>query len=79
MTTPALITTLPVNALTNKLPANVPNSIARNALFYSFVLFLIVSLIPFTSYADSSSDLTIFIISFISSFELIHSFVQPNP
>ena len=59
---PALITSFPVNALPNKLAANVPNSIGRNPPFCSFVSLLIISLIPFTSYRDFSSDLTIFII-----------------
>ena len=54
----ALITPFPVNALPNKLAANVPNSIGRNPCFCYFVSFLIVLVIPFTINPDSSSDLT---------------------
>ena len=66
----ALITPLPVNALPNILAVNVPNSILKNLPFCYFVSFLIVSLIPFTSNPDSSSDLTILII-FPILFEII--------
>ena len=56
----------------NKLAFKVSNSIPRNPffLFYSFIL--IVSLTPFINKLDSSSDLTIFIISFIFPYEIIH-------
>ena len=47
----AFITLFLVNALSNKLAANVPNSIKRNTPF--FLLFLIISLIHFTSNPDS--------------------------
>ena len=67
----ALITPLPVNALPDILEVNVPNSIEKNLSFCYFVPFLIVSLIPFTSNPDSSSDLTILIIFSISSFEIV--------
>ena len=79
MPSPALITSLPVNALPNKLVANVPNIVGRNPPFYPFVSFLIVSLIPFTSNPDSSNDLTIFIISSLSSFKFINVDVRPDP
>ena len=75
---PALITPFPVNALPNKLSANVPNNIGRNPPFCSFLSFLIVSLTPFTSNPDFSSYLTIFIKSSISSFEIINS-LAPDP
>ena len=77
MSSPALITPLLVNALPNTLAANVPN-IGRNPLFCSFVSFLIVSLIPFTNNLDYTSNLTTFIISTISSFEIINA-VVPDP
>ena len=77
MSSPALITPLLLNALPNTLAANVPN-IGRNPLFCSFVSFLIVSLIPFTNNLDYTSDLTTFIISTISSFEIINA-VVPDP
>ena len=65
---PALITPLLVNALPNILAANIPTNIGRNPTF--FASFLIVSLNPFISYPDLSSDLIIFIISSISSLEI---------
>ena len=65
---PALITPFPAKAFPNTLAANFPTNIERNPPFYSFILFLIVSLIPFTSNPDSSIDLNIFITSFVSSF-----------
>ena len=77
VSSPALITPLLVTALPNTLAANVPN-IGRNPLFCSFVSFLIVSLIPFTNNLGYTSDLTTFIISTISSFEIINA-VVPDP
>ena len=74
---PALITPLLVNALPKTRAANVPN-IGRNPPFCSFVSFLIVSLIPFNNNLDYTSDLTTFIISTISSFEIINA-VVPYP
>ena len=49
----------------------------RNPSFLSFASFSIVSLTPFTNKPDSSGDLTLFMISSISSFENIN--VVPNP
>ena len=68
---PDLITPRPVNTLPNKLVANIP----ENLPFCCFALFLIVSLIPFDSNSDSSSDLIVFKISYISLFEIIHAVV----
>ena len=59
-----------------KLAANVPSGVGRNLPFCSFVSFLIISLIPFTINPHSSSDLTIFIISSISSFEIINPVIR---
>ena len=72
---PALITphSTPRNEILNILAANVPNKIGRNPPFCYFISFLIVSLIPFISNLDSSSDLTIFIKSSISSIEIINA------
>ena len=53
------------------------NNILRNPPFCYFVLFLVISLTPFINKSDSSSDLTIFMISLISSFEII-SVVTPD-
>ena len=81
MPSPALITPFPVNALPNKLAANVPNSIETNPPFCSFASYLIVPLIPFINNPDSSSGLTIFFIS-SSSFEIINAAVReglPDP
>ena len=47
-------------------------------LFCSFASILILSLIPFIKNPDSSSDLTIFIMPSISSFEIINA-VVPDP
>ena len=78
MPSPALIAPLPENRFPNKLAPKMPNNIPRSPPFYSFASFLIVSLTPFNNKTDSSSDLTIFIISFISSLEVIN-IVLPNP
>ena len=48
-----------------------PDNIPRNRPFCYFASFLIVSLTPFINKPDSSSDLTISIISFISLFKII--------
>ena len=69
---------LPVNKFSNKLGLKVPNNIPRNPPVYSFVSFLIVSLTPFINKQDLSSDLTTFIISFISPLEIINV-VAPDP
>ena len=68
---PAHITPLPDNIFPNRLAPNVPNSIIRNPPFYSLALFLIVSLTPSNNNQKFSRDLTIFKMSFISSFEII--------
>ena len=72
------IAPLPVNRFPNKLTPNVPNKILKNPPFCYFASFLTVSLMPFTNKPDSSSDLTIFILSFISSFKIINVDV-PDP
>ena len=66
------------NAFPNILAVNVPNSIERNLSSCYFASFLIAAAILFISNPDSSSDLTIFIISFMFSFELINP-VVPDP
>ena len=76
MLSAAFITPLPVNALSKA--ANVPNNIERNPRFCSFASSLIVSLIHFIYNPDFSSNLTIFIMSSISSFEIINA-VLPDP
>ena len=71
MLSPALITPLPVYAFPNILAANVPNNVGRSRPF-SFVSFLVFSLIYFISNPDFSSDLAIFIILSISLLEIIN-------
>ena len=73
----ALIGPLPVKRFPNKLAPKVSNNIPRNYSFCSFASFLIVSLMSFINHPDSSRDLTIFIISFISLLEII-SVVKPD-
>ena len=73
---PALITLFLVNGLPNKLAANIPNNIGRNPPFCSLASLLIVSLIHSVSNPDSSGDLTIFILFFMSSFEITNAAVS---
>ena len=69
---PALIVPLLVNRFPHKLAPKMSNNIPRNHPFCSFASFLIVSLTPLINNPDFSSYLTIFIISFISSLEIIN-------
>ena len=57
------------------LAANVSNNIRKTPPFCCFASFLIVSLISFISNPDYSSEITIFIISFIFSFEIINTLI----
>ena len=75
---PALIVPLPINRFHNKLAPKVPVNIPRNPPFYHFGSFLVISLTSFINKTDFSRDLTIFKISFISSFEIINV-VTPDP
>ena len=68
MPSPVLIVPLPINRFPNKLALKGPNNILRNS----------VLLTPFINKPDSSKDLTIFIISFRSSFNVINV-VTPDP
>ena len=69
---PVVITTFPANMFPNTLAAKVLGNIGINLVFCSFVLCSIFSLIRFIINPYSSSDLTIFFISPISSFEIIN-------
>ena len=69
---PVVITTFPANTFPNTLAAKVLGNIGINLVFCSFVLCSIFSLIRFIINPYSSSDLTIFFISPISSFEIIN-------
>ena len=73
MSSPALIALVLVN-----LAPNMSNNTSRNPRFYSFVSFLNCLLTPFINKPDSSIDLTVFMISFIFSFETINV-VIPDP
>ena len=79
---PAIIIPLPDKTFDNISPikeaAKVPNNILRNHPLYSLVSCWIVSLTPFNNTPEFSRDITIFIISFISSFEII-KVVVPEP
>ena len=76
MSSTAVIVPLLVNIVPNKLPPKVPNKIAINPPFCYFASFLIVSLMPFINKPDSSRDLTIFMILFISSLRVINVVVH---
>ena len=77
VSSPALIVSLPGNRFLNKLAYEAPNNIARNCPFCSFAWFLIVSLMGFINNQGYSSDLIIFMISFISLLE-INNVVLPD-
>ena len=55
----------------NRLAPKVPNNMLKNPPFSSFVSFSIVLATPFINILESSRAWTIFIMSFISSFEII--------
>ena len=66
----ALIVSLSVNKICNKLGPNVPNNLLRNPPFYSFISFCIIWLF-FINKPDSWKGLTIFMIWFICLLEII--------
>ena len=72
MASPALDVPLLFHRFSNKPATNLPNDMLRNPSFCSFASFLIVLLIPFINKPDSSCYWTIFMISFISSFEIVN-------
>ena len=65
-----------VNRSPSKETPKVHRSTDRRAPFCSFASSFIVSLTPFNSIPESSSDLTIFKMPFTSSFEIIKVLVQ---
>ena len=75
---PVLLIALPAKILPNKLAHNVPYNIIINPPLCFLASFLIVSLSPFNNEPESSRDLTILIMSSISSFD-INSVVVPDP
>ena len=68
---PALFIPVPANIFPTKLAPNVPYNILRNPPFCSFALFSFFSLTPYNNKPESSRDLTILIMSSISSFDII--------
>ena len=60
----------------NKVAPKVPNNIPKNLPFCCFVSFLIVLVIHFYKISESSRTWTIFIMSFISLFELLKLLFQ---
>ena len=70
MSSPALITPLPVNRGPNKLAPNVPNNFPRNPIFCYFASLLIILLTSFINKPDSLKD------SFISSYEIVSAVVS---
>ena len=65
------IAPLPVKIFPNRLTPSVPNNILRNRPLCSSASFWIVSLTPSGNKQESSRDLTILIMSLISSFDII--------
>ena len=55
-----------------------PNNIPWNPPFFCFASFVIFSLTPFINQLNSSSDWTIFVISFVSSLKIIYV-ISPDP
>ena len=78
--TPAqpLVTHLPSNIVPNNLAPGVISYMGRNPPFCALALFLFVLLKSFSNKTDSSSNLTNFTLSSISSFEIIIA-VMSNP
>ena len=74
------IAPFPAKVFPNKLAPNVMSNILRNPPFCSFALFWIVSLTPFNNKPESSRDLTILIMSFVSSLDIISvAVLLPDP
>ena len=74
------MTPLPSNIFPSKVALRVAANIPENLPFCCYTSFSIVSLTPFISKPDSSRDLTVFMISFKSSFENANAnVVLPDP
>ena len=76
---PALFIHLPAKVFPSKLAPSVPNDILRNPPFYSLASFWIVLITPFNNKPDSSRNLAILIMSFISSFDMISVVDEGRP
>ena len=66
------------NIFPSKIDPRVPTSVPKKPLSYLFVLFSIVSVTPFSKISECPVAWIIFIITFISSFEVIEVIV-PEP
>ena len=71
-------TPLPVYRFPNNLAPNLPNNILRNPSFLFFCFIFNCFLKPFINKPDSLRDLTIFMISSISSIKTLNA-VVPDP
>ena len=79
MPLPVLIVSILVNRFSNKLAPDVPNNTLKIPPFCSFASFLIVLLTTFIIKSNYLGDLTVFMMPFISSFEIINVIVPyPN-
>ena len=74
---PAVTIPFPAKMFPNRLAPKVHNHLLKNPPFCYFALFLIVFAIPFSKKLECSRAWTIFIISFISSFETIKVVLEP--
>ena len=85
MPRPWLVTIAPLvaNIFPNKPATTVPNNISGSASLYPFVSFLIVPVTPFINQSKSLRDLAIFMIYFISMFDIINVVIHvpevPDP
>ena len=75
---PAFIMLLLVDRFADNIAPKKPKNSPRNSRFCSYASFLFVLLTPFINKSHSSGKLLIFMISFISSLEIIN-FVLPDP
>ena len=69
---------LAANRFPSKLALNVPNNIVRNTRLSFVALFLFFLLTSFINKPDSSRDLVVYMISFISALEIVN-IVLPDP
>ena len=82
-----LIVFLPENRFHDKLSPKVPNNIPKNPTFSFSASFLFFLLTPFINKPNYPNDLSVFIMSFFSSFEIISVVIreakskgrQPDP
>ena len=73
---PALIVSLTSNGFPNKLAPKITINLPRNPFYCYLTSFIVVLLTSFINKPDSSRELTIFIIPFISWLEIINLFAK---